>query len=788
MTIFQNPFSSLFKKNWPIFVIVVLLLIFFYPVWLQGKIPLPGDFIVGTYHPWLDYKWGYDVGVPVKNLLTSDVVSVIYPLRIYAIDQIKSGQIPFWNSAMLGGYPLLANFQVAIFVPTIIFYFFMSNTSAWTMQIIFQPLVSMLGMFLLLRHFGVKKIPSIVGSVVFAFSGFSMVWLEWNVHALVAAFIPYIFLAYDKYLENGNIKHGVLISLFVCLQAISGYPQVLLYSLFLVSMWGIFKFKSVGFKRLLCSAFFLLSGVVLASPLLLPAFELLFNSQRQSEVLDDNLRYLPIKSLITFLAPDYYGNPATNNYWGEGNYGLNTLYSGVTGFLLAIFGFWKTKGKLIGRFFMFIFLASFFLALQTPFGEIIYHRNVAGLSALSPTRIFVLVNFSVAVLSAFGLDYLNSIKKNYKFLVIPVLLVLSVLLLTLYITKYVGLENVSESNLLIATRNLILPILLTTGFGVILLINKIEKLRNITVLLFCSILIFEMFRYGWKFTPFTSKDLTFPETPTTSFLKNQEKPFRISTQDTIPMNMWIPYSLESISGYDAVYPLWWAQMNSTIRNNNADLSPVGRYAELETYQSPWFDFLNIKYVVAIKRKLGIPASDGDIDYRLHDPKFVKIFEDRSVAVLENKKASSRALFFSDWETNDDHRNLELLISKDFPLDRKVLLNEPFDGFEKSSQLNAKTEYIFYSPNKYQIEVDSDKDGLLFVSDIYYPGWEVKVDGKSEKIYKADYAFKAVPVGRGKHLVEFVYNPKSFYVGVLLFLLTGSVLILLNPIKNFLTKK
>lgn len=786
MKIFQNRFSNFFKKYWPFFVILVLLAIFFYPVWLQGKIPLPGDFIVGTYYPWLDYKWGYEVGVPVKNLLTSDVVSVIYPLRIYAVDQIKSGQLPFWNSAMLGGYPLLANFQVAIFVPTIIFYFLMSNTSAWTLQIIFQPLISMIGMFLLLRHFGLKKASSLLGSVIFAFSGFSMIWLEWNVHSLVAAFIPYILLAYDKFLQNGKLRYGILLSVFVCLQSFAGYPQVVLYTLFISGVWGILKLKEIGTRRVLFSYFFIICGVALASPFLIPGFELVFNSQRQAETLDENLRYLPWKNLITLLAPDYFGNPATNNYWGEGNYGLNTLYSGLTALLLAAYGFWKTKGKLIGTFFVFVFFISFVLALPSPLGDLIYDRQIAGLSALSPTRMFVLVNFTVATMAAFGIEYLSEINKKYKYLFIPVIFVGLLLTVVFLITKSTKVETISPANLQIAIRNLILPSILTLTFAMILFVNKIGKFRKISFVLLFVLVVFEMFRYGWKFTPFTARELAFPETPITKFLESQPKPFRISTQDTIPMNMWIPYSLESISGYDVVYPVWWAQLNSSIRNSNPNLSPVGRYAELETYQSPWFDFLNVKYVVAIKRTLGIPADAGEVDYRVQDPRYKKIFEDRSVAILENTKVQPRAFMVSDWETLDDKSALEKLVAKDFSLTKKIFINEEFTKFEKSSEIAAAVDYKLYTPNKYQIETNSNKSGLLFVSDVYYPGWEVRVDGKLDKIYKADYAFKAVPVESGKHLVEFEYKPESFYLGVNVFLIT-LVLLLINPIINLIKK-
>lgn len=64
--------------------------------------------MVERFFHWLDYKWGYVVGVPVKNPLLSDVPSLLYPWCSFTIDQI-------WNPFYFGGMPLLANFQSVVF-------------------------------------------------------------------------------------------------------------------------------------------------------------------------------------------------------------------------------------------------------------------------------------------------------------------------------------------------------------------------------------------------------------------------------------------------------------------------------------------------------------------------------------------------------------------------------------------------------------------------------------------------------------------------------------------------
>lgn len=60
-------------KWWVFGLFLVLLAVFFNKVWLKGLVPFPGDLLVGAYYPWLEYKWGYEVGVPIKNQLISDI-------------------------------------------------------------------------------------------------------------------------------------------------------------------------------------------------------------------------------------------------------------------------------------------------------------------------------------------------------------------------------------------------------------------------------------------------------------------------------------------------------------------------------------------------------------------------------------------------------------------------------------------------------------------------------------------------------------------------------------------
>ena len=64
-----------------------------------------------------------------------------------------------------------------------------------------------------------------------------------------------------------------------------------------------------------------------------------------------------------------------------------------------------------------------------------------------------------------------------------------------------------------------------------------------------------------------------------------------------------------------------------------------------------------------------------------------------------------------------------------------------------------------------------------MSDQFYPGWKATCDGQPVAIYPGNYMFRAVHLPSGRHVVQFVYRPWSFRLGVLLAACSGGVILL-----------
>lgn len=201
------------KYIWEI-ILAIFVLGFFWQFLAKGLLPIPSDTIVGLYHPFLDlYAKISPQGVPFQNFLVTDPVRQIIPWKSLVIENFSTFQLPLWNPYEMAGKPLLANFQSSPFYPLNILLFIKPLDISWSVFIILQPILAAAFMFLYLRNLKLDSRPAVLGSVSFAFCGFSIAWLEWGNVIHTALWLPLILLSIDKIFESfaqiSNIKNQI---------------------------------------------------------------------------------------------------------------------------------------------------------------------------------------------------------------------------------------------------------------------------------------------------------------------------------------------------------------------------------------------------------------------------------------------------------------------------------------------------------------------------------------------------------------------------------------------------
>jgi hypothetical protein len=118
------------------------------------------------------------------------------------------------------------------------------------------------------------------------------------------------------------------------------------------------------------------------------------------------------------------------------------------------------------------------------------------------------------------------------------------------------------------------------------------------------------------------------------------------------------------------------------------------------------------------------------------------------------------------------RTMPALFSASFDPGETVYLDEAV-AMEASHGMVRKTdepdsvEMEQYALNHVDMNIVSSQDQWLFFSDAYYPGWVARVNGQRTKIYRANYAFRAIHVPAGHSKVAWNYEPILFRIGVII---------------------
>lgn len=733
------------SKFRPLIILLFVVGIFFWRFCLKGLLPIPADTIVGMYHPWRDKVWdSLTAGVPFKNFLITDPVRQQYPWRQLAVELLKKHQLPRWNPYSLAGTPLLANFQSAPFYIFNFLFFIFNFQNAWGILIFLQPLLAGIFMYLYLRHLKLESLPSLFGAISFSFCGFSIAWMEWGTVLHSALWLPLILLSIEKIL-NKKFLWGFIFVFSLTQSFFAGHLQTFFYVAIFSFIYLVWKFLQINNNRrkifflflILYSLFFILTSVQWR-----PTWELISLSARSVDQVDWQQPgwFIPWKHLVQFFVPDFFGNPATLNYWGVWNYGEFIGYLGVIPLILVFLLIFSKKSN----YSKFYILASIFFltfALPTPWAKLIYRWQIPFLSTSQPTRLIFLVDFCLAVLAAFGAQLV--IKRKYKFKPVFILILFYGILWPV----------VFKWQLDVSRRNLILPSGMLAAGTILLALIYLKKIPSRLILLgLLTLTGVDLFRFGWKFLPFTKKEYLFPSTEVIDFLKKDTKVFRIMSTDRriFPPNFPIAYKLQSVDGYDPLYLLRYGELVAASERGKPDIAPpfgFNRIITPQNYSSKIIDLMNVKYILSLT----------DLD----SPKLGLVLKEGETRVYYNKEFFPRTFFVYNYQfAENPQRAIELLLDEKINLHKKVVLEEALPAelikLTKEEVINSAV-IEEYQENQVLVDARTAQKGFLVLTDSYYPGWRAFIDGKETKIYRANYNFRAIIVPPGEHKVIFKYG-------------------------------
>jgi len=723
------------KSILPILIFLLVTVIFYSQSIFSHKIPVPADILLGAYYPWLDYDWDYPVSMPIKNSLISDIYSQFYPWKSIIAESYRNFEIPLWNQYSYSGYPLLANFNSGALNPLNFLMVIFGDQTGWLLMLMSQMFLSMVSIYYFLKITSKNSFSNITASIIYGMSAFAVCWSQFMNAGFAMIYLPLILYLIKQ-------KKYLFLPFAYFLLMTSGHMQAFIYGVvfsfvyFAYENWHQFKPKTI-LPFLMATAI----GFGYMAIQILPTLELSSRSIRFSEnyISGYNFGLLPLSKFITFLSPDFFGNPATNNYWGFFNYHETIIYQTILGFIAIVyFSFNFKKTKSLTKFFVISSFVVLILIFDNPISKLIYFLKIPFIYTSAAARLVFLLTVFIPIIIR---DFLDAISKKINThhlklsLFLTFSLIVSQLLITVILKKYFSIFGTNfewYQNLNISFRNTFLYLAISLIY--IFTIYFSTKLKSL-IYIILIIVIAEQLRFGWKYLPFVDRNYVFATTPIIDYLKNDsEKYFRVMAEKgpILPANSWAIYRLSSPMGYD---PLaikdYFIEYNQKVNDKPNDIG-VSRYLEPEKYPADLLGKYNVKYLLAIKYdEHDYISKDGRIKLKIDEAQWKKTYEDRSVVIPKNSLYQPR-----------------------------VVIN----SLESQSQTPIAT-IDSYSPTSVKIKYFSPTKAILTLNDSWYPGWIAKNNGQTVDFDHSSHSRSLVVLGEG--IVEYRYLPKSFTIGLVI---------------------
>lgn len=803
--------------------------VFFRQYFFQHKILFPSNLLISAFVPWkYEPVPEYQNGPPNKPIAFDDIRQ-FFPNRKLLQEELSKGVVPLWNPYIYSGAPFMAAFDTAVWYPLSWIAALLPTVEGWNFLVLIQPVLSVLFMYLFLSSLSVKKTVALFGSFAYAFSGWMIVyWQEILVLEHSFLWLPLALFSSNRIWKKPKDTVGtiLLIGSLAC-SVFGGFLQMTIYVYAVVILWNVFCYlkyrnQAKSFSSLIWVVLTMALSICIAAIQLLPSIEAFLQSPRGTETGSFIFRdfLLPPQHLITFLAPDYWGSPATYNYFfTKGFYFEKMIYIGILPLVFALYALFFEKGKTI-TFWKILALVTLSLGFALPTSVLPQYLHIPVLSNSYPTRIFAISTFSFIVLAAFGFQsFLDKPKRKQLIIVLSVLTVLliagwsvvgstwctvnsypagalwcrgKISMLWDLISTIPGIRREAHLYSTVSFRNLILPtVFLFSGWGIVVVSKFFLRLVYMCVFL---ITFASCFYFGQKYVSFSERRFVYPDLKVTNEISAVSGYDRVWGYGNagIDKNLSQYYRWFSTDGYGNLSSKRYAEFITTIaykgklggviRRSDTDLYGASERDDFG-YSNPYrlriMALLGVKYV--LEAKVGDLKDFQPTAKRFPEDMFTLIWENDIWRVWEYTKALPRVFFATNHVVaTSDQQIMDMIYDPATDLSATVILeNEPVaDPTSSDLKDSGKSEVgiTSYGVNAVTITADAKQDGFVVLTDTYYPGWQTFVDGKKTTMYRADYTLRAVPVEKGKHRIEFVYAPFSVYSG---YVMTGLGLVLVG---------
>ena len=729
-----------------------------------------------------------------------DLAAYFYPIKFSVAGSFKAGHLPLWEPHMATGFPILAEFQSAVFYPPSVIFYLVPFFAAIQFSYVFHYAVAASGSYILLRSWTQPIYLCVIGSILFSFGGTMVSLTNLLNHFQSAVWLPWLVYCWERAVENKRWSTLVVFSMVAVCQLLAGSPEVFAFSAALLVLDSVRMYRKgqSGFVSCYVARFsaagLMIMGIAMVQ--LLPTAELILQSRRDHaipapEAFAWSLRpWALIGLFLPMLEPDTSLSVGVRLLLTDR---LPLLLSNYLG-NIAVFGFcsWLFTARMRERL---VIAGLIAISLLCAFGSYtpVYpelYKWLPGFHSIRFPEKFYFITFAILVLGIIrGIGALTDgdncrttviilLGVPMGWLVIYLLVRLNPILLGHWIQPlewaHATLNPASIAAILFSMEKQIAISVLLAG---IFLLHHLKLLRAGLWQILLVLVVFVDLSVANKPLHFLRDKNRIQDAP-----RILEKPPTHARIFYYPPGNNLHPSFVSVTGQPSYEKGTEVALNNLLPNAGLmygfeyfqDIDALGRRS--------YTDFLNFINGLAPERRgklLQVLNVKYVVTFHALNVKGLKLlheFPEHYSRMYEVTDSVPRTYLASHPVYDPDPISTLRRLSTDmFDPAREVVIDAPI-RLERETEFRGTANIELYQNDRVRITARLHEPGILVLTDAFYPGWKVYVDKHPKRILRANYLFRGVELTPGNHTVEFVYDPASFKIGLFISLMTLALLL------------
>lgn len=726
-----------------------------------------------------------------SNIVDSDSVFLVYPWHVALGRELRAGHFPLWDPTRFLGAPFAADLPVGAFYPPNWAYAFGNPAVVLTAIWAATLLASLLMTSWLLKVLGLHPVAAALGAIVWTFGGFMVAYGMFDAYLGSALWLP-MALAGFELARRGAPRTGIPIAgLALALSVLAGHAQISIYVWLAAGLWQVVFIAgaALGARRsgrpavvralvsgvvATASAFVIAAG--LAALAIVGALQYAGQIVRQKETLTSASLYrLTPRQLPTLLIPDYLGNPVDKNYFSFPGIHLETaFYAGILALPLAVAGFWHRNRRAVAAFAVLV-AVGVLGAFATPLYRLFFALVPGFARTREVSRMRLLIDFGVAGLAALGLDaILDAAKAERGRAALRAAIVagaLAVVAIVVLATTRPGTPLPARYLTPRALRGMAIAV---AGIAALIVIARVPARVWWAAVALVALAAGDLWLWGFPYHVFQPVR----ELPASAPIQHLAslpgaRPRYVLTDPSngyaLFPNASESYDLYALNGYDAFIPSRFVQLLSHLDPPQPQLVPGALNnnifpLRLGAAEPPLLDLLGVGSVVAH----GTPPP-GSSAYT------TTMTYVGPITITPQAGAFPPAFLATCAVVATDSQVEAQIGSMDDAQLRTTALVAPGSGPVPAGPAGCApgpaATMTRYSPQDVTMSLPPSAGGVVVLTDQWYPGWSVLVDGHPAPVLRVDLALRGVSVGPGSHDIEFRYQPSWLTEGLATTLLT-----------------